>query len=412
MNILYCESFKKNDNNARSIHIYQVVKSLAKLGHNVVLLRAYRPENETESRIDTQSFGKQVIVCFLGLRITQPIRGILYILWSLIFEIKSFFLALKAIMKQKERFDVIYRRSRLLNSEYFLAKIFRIPLINEVNGIVVGELESNKWAGKFVLRIIDRVERFSKPRADKLIVVAPKLKALLHQDYGVPDEKIVVILNGTDTEIFKPIDTRAAREKLKLDQNHSYVCFVGAFQAWAGIENIINSAPLVLRECPDTRFLLVGDGVLKRKIISLAKKNGVYGKIIFTGIVPHQDVPLYIGASDVCVCPGAEDSRNSQLGGGSPLKLPEYMACARPVVIGSFVGIGRDLVKSGSGLAVEMRNKDGLANILISLLKNEELRQKMGENGRKLALEKYSWMKVAEQIVEVCQSLTGQRQAN
>jgi glycosyltransferase involved in cell wall biosynthesis len=412
MNILYCEYLRIGSISAQSVHVYQVVKNLVTLGHNVVLLKAYRPRTETEFRVNIQSSRKQIRDSIFGARMIRPIRGLLYFLWSLIIDIRNFFLAFKAIVKQKERFDVIYRRSHLFNSEYFLAKLFRIPLVKEVNGIGIGEVKSNEWAGKFTLRIIDSIERFSKPRADKIVAVTPQLKKVLCQDYGVPDDKIVVIPNGTDTELFKPMDIREAREKLKLNQNYSYVCFVGAFQAWAGIENIIHSAPLVLQECPDTRFLLVGDGLMKQKIINLAEQNGISDKIIFTGMVSHQVVPLYISASDVCVCPIAENARNSQVGGGSPLKLPEYMACARPVVIGSVVDLSKDVLKTGSGLAVDMRNKDELARMLISLLKDGELRKKMGENGRKAALEKYSWRKVAEQIVEVCQSVTRQRQVN
>jgi glycosyltransferase involved in cell wall biosynthesis len=316
------------------------------------------------------------------------------------------------LVRKKGGVDVIYRRDHLFNSEYLLARLFRIPEVKEVNGITGDELAISGRVGTVARRIIDRMDRFILPKADKIVVVTPNLKEVLQKDYGVPAEKITVIPNGTDTEIFKPMDIREAREKLKLNQNYSYVCFVGAFQAWAGVENIIHSVPLVLRECPDTRFLLVGDGVMKQKNINLAEQNGVSDNIIFTGMVSHQDVPLYISASDVCISPGAENSRNSRVGGGSPLKLPEYMACARPVVIGSVVELSKDVIETGSGQAVDMRNKDELARILISLLKDGELRKKMGENGRKAALEKYSWRKVAEQIVEVCQSVTKEKEVS
>jgi glycosyltransferase involved in cell wall biosynthesis len=409
MKILYCEYLRTGNISAHSVHIYQVVKNLADLGHDIVMLQAGLPGNGLAIGAGRRSSAEPAKGRLLMAPALRPFRGALVILWSLMIDIRSLWLGFKAIVKQRKRFDVIYRRSHLFNSDFLLARLFGIPVVKEVNGIGVGDLESNGWAGKFSLRIIDRIDRISKPWADKIVVVTPKLKQVLCQDYGVPGEKIVVIPNGTDTELFKPMDTRTAREKLKLDQSCRYVGFVGSFQAWAGIDNFIRSMPLVLQECPGTRFLLVGDGVMRQSIIDLAKENGVYDRIVFTGIVPHQDVPLYINASDVCVCPGADNSRNSRIGGGSPLKLPEYMACARPVVIGSVVELSQEVTRTGSGLAVDMRNKDELAKTLVTLLKDEDLRIKMGMNGRKAALEKYSWRGVAEQIVAVCQSAIERR---
>jgi glycosyltransferase involved in cell wall biosynthesis len=412
MNILYCENLKHGNLGTQSTHIFGVVNNLRKLGHNVVLINEEKQRSDTGLDTGRKSWWGHVRDSMLRSRTLKPARGGGVILYFLLRDIWSFLQVFFILVRKRRRFDVIYRRDHLFNSEYLLARLFRIPIVKEVNGITGDELAIAGWVGPVARRIIDRIDRFILPKADKIVVVTPNIKDVLQKDYGLPAEKIVVIPNGTDTEIFKPMDIREAREKLKLNQNYSYVCFVGAFQAWAGVENIIHSVPLVLRQCPDTRFLLVGDGVMKQKNINLAEQNGVSDNIIFTGMVSHQDVPLYISASDVCISPGAENSRNSRVGGGSPLKLPEYMACARPVVIGSVVELSKDVIETGSGQAVDMRNKDELARILISLLKDGELRKKMGENGRKAALEKYSWRKVAEQIVEVCQSVTKEKEVS
>lgn len=411
MNILICDPQKVKSLGTASTHVHGVVSSLSQMGHNVVLLNSDRPKSEAEIDANPHSsLWRRVKNSLLNWRILRLVGGDIAILWLFLRAIYVFLLAFIVIVRQNRRLDVIYRRHTLFNSEYLLAKIFRIPLVKEVNGLVADEIRMMGWGNKISLRIMDRIEQFNMPKADKIIVVTPRLKETLRKDYRVLSDKIVVIPNGANTDLFRPVDTKIARENLKLNQSNSYICFIGAFHAWAGIENIVKSAPLVLQECPDTLFLLVGDGALKQELINLAEQVGISDKIIFTGMVPYQEVPLYINASDVCVCPGAENFRNNRVGGGSPLKLPEYMACGRPVVIGSVVELSKDVVDSGSGLAVDMRNTDELARVFISLLRDEELRKKMGEMGRKAAAEKYSWMRVAEQVAKVCQNVVKQKE--
>jgi glycosyltransferase involved in cell wall biosynthesis len=312
------------------------------------------------------------------------------------------------IVRQKERFDLIYERDHQFSSEYLLAKLFRIPLVKEVNGLLVDEAKISGQAGKVALRMMGRIDRFNKPKADKIIVVTSRLKEILQEDDGVPSDKITVIQNGANIDLFKPMDVTKAREELGLNQSHKYVCFVGAFRAWEGIENIVKSTPLVLQKCPEARFLIVGDGPMKQELINLAEQVGVSDKVIFTGMVPYQEVPLYINASDVCVFPAAKNFRNDRTG-GSPLKLHEYMACGKPVVVGNITGVSEHIMDTDSGFVVDPTNAIEMARAIIALLENEQLRKEMGERGRKVTIEKYSWMKVAEQVAEVCQSVIKNR---
>jgi glycosyltransferase involved in cell wall biosynthesis len=220
----------------------------------------------------------------------------------------------------------------------------------------------------------------------------------------VPGDKIVVIRNGANTDMFQPMDISVARKKLNLNQSGNYICFVGAFSAWHRIDRLVRSVPLVLQDYPNTRFLIIGDGKMKQDLIILAEQIGVHDKIIFTGRVPYQEVPLYINASDVCVFPSTKNFRNNRTG-GSPLKLYEYMACGKPVVVGNVAGVSDDVTDANSGFVVDTANNDEMARAIIKLLSNEQLRKEMGDRGRKAAVEKHSWRKVAEQLAEVFESV-------
>jgi glycosyltransferase involved in cell wall biosynthesis len=310
-----------------------------------------------------------------------------------------FLSAFVVIVRHQGKLDVIYRRHSVFNSEFLLSKLFNIPLVKEVNGIMADEARMQNVGGNLFSRVIDIIERFNMPKADRIIVVTSKLKDVLHHDYGVPEEKIVVILNGANTDLFRPMDSRHARRELGLGEDSSYVSYIGSLSQWQGVEYLIQSAPLVLSKCRDIRFLIVGDGVLKEELVALAKQAGVSDRLIFTGFVPYEKVPLYINASDVCVLP-----KKPLKSGYSPLKLCEYMACQKPVVATKTSGF-EILEENDAGLLIDPEDTKEFANAIVQLLMSPELRRKMGTNGRRYVVENRSWERVARSVAEVCQQV-------
>jgi glycosyltransferase involved in cell wall biosynthesis len=322
-----------------------------------------------------------------------PLQGEALILWFFFREARLFFSAVITVLRHRP--EVVYRRHPLLNGDYFLSRIFNISSVREVNGIVADEIKITKRADNITLRVLNWIERFTLPKADKIIAVTPKMKELLQSGYGIEANRITLIQNGADTDSFKPADTVMARETLDLAQDVNYVCFVGSLQQWQGVEYLIQSLPLILNQCPDTQLLIIGDGRMKEELFQLAEKTGVSNKVIFTGMVPHHKTPLYINASDVCVAP-----KTGLDFGFSPLKLYEYLACGKPVVASRASGI-EIIENNGSGILVEPKDVAAIAAAIIKLLQNPEFRTQMGNNGRRYVVEYQSWRRVAERIAEV-----------
>jgi glycosyltransferase involved in cell wall biosynthesis len=288
-----------------------------------------------------------------------------------------------------------------------LARLFKIPSVREVNGIYTDELKAQKRGERISLWILDRIERFSMPKANRIISVTAKLKSVLQEEYGVPENKLAVIPNGANVDLFRPIETRSAINELRLSPNYRYICFVGNLVKWLGIENLINAAPLITAELPETKLLIVGDGELREELQRRVGELGVADKIIFTGMVPYERVPLYINAADICVIPIASDHRNSRMG-ASPLKLHEYMACGKPVIAGYVEGDIQELEDSGSGLIIDSTDAEEMARAIVTLLKNAPMIKEMGARARQIAIDKYSWKRNAEHVAEVCQSVIDQ----
>jgi glycosyltransferase involved in cell wall biosynthesis len=407
MRILYCEHLKTGGLSTWSIHVYEVVTNLSKLGHQVVLLNAHPPEYGEKIDIRQRSCCQRLKNILFKSKICRPFAGIITIVGLFLIEIRIFTSALLILVRQKGRFDVIYRRHNLFGTIFILARLFKIPLVKEINGIYADEVKSKKRGDRFSLWCIDKIEHFSMSRGDHFITVTSKLKSLLQDKYGIPEIKITVNPNGANIDLFKPMDTLEAKKELGLNPDYHYICFIGNLVKWLGIEYLVKCIPAVAAELPDTRCLIVGDGDLREEITNQANTLGIADKVVFTGMVPYQQVPLYINAADVCVMPAASDSRNGRMG-ASPLKLHEYMACARPVVAGNVAGDIDELTTSGSGLVVDSTNTGEMAGAFITLLKNEPMRKVMGERARKIVVEKYSWSKNAEQVAEVCQSVARQ----
>ena len=295
--------------------------------------------------------------------------------------------------------NVIYSRcSSLTFSPVLISKIFRIPYVIEVNGLLIDE-EKMIGRPKVLTRLTGLNEKLNYKQADKIVAVTQGIKDGIKELHSIPDEKIVVIENGANTDLFKPMHQEKAKKELKLEETKNYICFVGNLAPWQGVEFLIQSAPLILKESPHTKFLIIGDGPMKEELIDLAEQMAVSDKFIFTGVVPYEEVPKYINASDICVV-----YKKPLKSGYSPLKLYEYMACEKPVIASRVEGF-EILEENHAGILVEPENPKELAKAIIKLLKDERLRRELGENGRKYVTKNHSWEAVARRVAEVCKSV-------
>jgi glycosyltransferase involved in cell wall biosynthesis len=188
-----------------------------------------------------------------------------------------------------------------------------------------------------------------------------------------------------------------AKESLQLDLSCLYVGFVGIIAPWQGLEHLIRSAPQILREDPKTKFLLVGDGESRNKLVELVKELDLASHFVFVGAVPYTEVPKYINAMDVCI-----SFRKGTP--ASPLKLYEYMVCGKPVVATD--NPDNNFAKEiNAGILIDPEKPEEVAGSIISLLKNDVMREKMGGNGRKYVLEKRSWQAVTQEVESVIKAV-------
>lgn len=295
--------------------------------------------------------------------------------------------------------DVIYMRTMHSPLSIFLAKVTQAPLLIEVNGDSYSHYRA-QHASAFRLGLIKLIDRANFRYCDRIIPISTGLQEMLWQRYRVPHEKTVLIESATDPELFRPLDGSACRQRLGLNPGGRYIGFVGSFFRHQGIDVLIDAAPTIICRFPDARFLLVGDGVMRRTWAERISRQGLSAAFLFTGLVPYSEVPLYIGATELCVAPFLADR-----GDASPLKLFDYLACGRAVVASAIRPL-HDLLSRAEGIApVPPEDPHALGKEIIRLLEDQEAARRLGEKGRRWVLEAHSWHAATKRLLRVCEEI-------
>lgn len=373
-----------------SIHVRELATSLTKLGNDVFLIT-------THTDIDNSSLDWAKKVPNLHLFFNEPRRK---------FKNISTFIFCKKIAK-KYHLEIIYERRNSPKIGVFLGKLLRIPAVIEINGLPEEEAEmlgiSRKE--KSILRPIKgSIFRYLIRSVDSIVTVTPGIRREIIKKYDVQSNRISVIENGANVNLFRPMDQKICREKLGLNKKAKYVCFVGNLAPWQGIEYLIKSSSLIVEKEANARFIIIGYGVIDETLRGMVNDINMSDRFLFTGRTPYEKVPLFINASNVCVAPFIR-ARNEKIG-LSPLKIYEYLACGKPVVASDIEGVGTFLREAKSGIAVEPENHEELAESILRLLQNEDISKEMGEKGREIVTQKHSWDTAAKKVMEVCRFLT------
>ncbi|UCE37885.1 MAG: glycosyltransferase family 4 protein [Thermoplasmata archaeon] len=370
-----------------AVHVREEVASLAKIGNEVTLIAPQTdgPEDELKSLQNQDN---------INLYFNKP---------------KKYFRNLKTVLfcrkiAKKHGSIIIYERRFTPKIGYTLSKILRIPLIVEINGLTDKEAEIQniaKTRNIIPKTLRKRIWRHMFKSVKRVVVVSLGLKSGLTEEYGLKKDKIDVIYNGANTELFKPMDIVKCKEDLELNIKHRYVGFIGNLAPWQGVEQLIEIAPKVIEKIPEARFLIVGDGLMRPQLESSTEKLGIRDKVIFTGFIPYASVPKYINTFEVCAAPFSGIERNVKYS-FSAIKLYEYMACGKPVVTTDVVGIKEEINQLGLGKIVKADDTHAFRESIIEILDNPELQIEYGEKARDWVLKEHSWQNVAERVQRVC----------
>ena len=232
-------------------------------------------------------------------------------------------------------------------------------------------------------QVAARQAAFTYREADQILCVSKPAKQHLVDNWQVPPEKINVMPNGVDIELFgQSFDPEPIRQEWGLGDG-PVISFVGGFQKWHGLENLVESFCQIQDMVPTARLFLVGDGPYREILDQKIKASHVQDKVVITGFLPQERVPEMLSVADITVLPYPKLPQDLWF---SPLKLYEYMAAGKTIVASNSGQIGEVIEDGETGVLTEPGNVFELTNALKVLLGNEQERRRLAENGRLQAI--------------------------
>lgn len=293
------------------------------------------------------------------------------------------------------KYDVVHAGFADFSGLYacIISKLTGKPVVVSVRGYEVKSIELRKNLGMRFNRILSAVTYFVLRACDTLVVPSFFLK-MLTEGWGVAGDKIHVV---------RPVlrDTFSTLQEESSETDGQTILTVAMLTRGKGIEHGIRAMKGILKEVPQARYLIAGEGPLKQQYLRLARELNVEKSVKFLGRVPPHEVQEYYKKSSVYLM--ASDAETFGIS-----KI-EANACGKPVVARAIDGIGEGIVHGYNGYLFSDNNE--IVHYIVKLLTDKKLRLSMAANCRKEA-QKYSADYFAYQVEGIYKELLSRRKAH
>ena len=401
MDILYVSPYFPPEMGAPAARVHELARHWVRAGHEVTVLTGFPNQPTGEVPREYRSKMRRLVY-------REQVDGIHVVrTWLLplpnrkayerILNYSSFFLSSCLTGTFLHRPDVIIATSpQPLTglTGWWLARIKRRPYVFEVRdlwpesltGIGLGTENSPH------IRSLRALPRFLYRSSDHVVVVSPAFKEELVGKWGIAPEKISLVENGVETDLFTPDGaTDAAQQALGVDDRF-VVSYIGTLGLAHGLDVVLRAAAQLQRTLPKILFLFVGEGAEKERLVSRVRTEGL-ANVRFLPQQPRERVSALIRGSHVCLVLLRKAEVFKTV---IPTKALEFMACGRPVVLGVDGEARRLLEEAQAGLFVEPENSTALAEGITRLYNSSQLRKTLGDNGRRYILENLSRERTAQ----------------
>jgi len=242
--------------------------------------------------------------------------------------------------------------------------------------------------------------------SDRIVTVSYTMQEDLIK-HGWSPSKISVVWNGVDPERYDPKNVQkeevdAIRQKYGIPNGWNMLLFVGRLTWVKGIGNLLQAMPMVIKEYPNTKLVILGKGD-EQAIVDAAERLNIKDKVVYRfDFVTEKERILHYAAADVCIFPSTYEPFG--------IVSLEAMSMEKPVVVGArgVVGFKEQVISRGTdqnGVHINGEDPADIAWGINLTLSNPEKAKNWGENGRRRVLEYFTWRKVAEQTSKIYESL-------
>jgi glycosyltransferase involved in cell wall biosynthesis len=247
-----------------------------------------------------------------------------------------------------------------------------------------------------------RLEAYCYRRADRIVALTEGIRdGIVAQ--GVSPARITLITNGVDLESLPPPVVSRPGAGPAADDGRFVAMYVGAHGTYSSLETVLDAADH-LRDAEDVRLVLVGGGDRKPALVEEAGRRRL-DNVAFVDPVPKREVPGWLARADACLLPYQD---NALFAGALPNKAFDYLGAARPIVAAAPEGeLTRMVERASCGVAVPPEDGAALAGAIRALAADRAGARRMGESGRRYALEHYDRAALAARFVATVESIAG-----
>jgi PEP-CTERM/exosortase A-associated glycosyltransferase len=313
---------------------------------------------------------------------------------------------LDALVRQ-ERPDILHAHSPCLDGLPALSvgRKYGIPVIYEVRALWEDAAVSSGVTRQGSLRYqaTRMLETHVMRRADALIVICEGLRRDLISR-GIPAEKVTIVPNAVDVSAFPGAASPDAELSQRLGlAGRTVIGFIGSFYHYEGLDLLVRAIPLIARDYPGVRLLLVGGGPEENQLRDLVKTQGIEDMVVMTGRVPFAEVQKYYDVADLLVYPRRKIRLTDIV---TPLKPLEAMAQGR-VLAASDIGGHRELIDDArTGFLFPPDSVEAIAAGVVRALASRSTWHQIQASAREFVETKRNWKASVANYIPVYERLT------
>jgi glycosyltransferase involved in cell wall biosynthesis len=376
MKILYHHRIASKD--GQYVHIEELTNALMEQGHDIHFV--------CPRFMDKDDFGGEGGIAS---KLKARLPGWFYEILELSYSLVIIYKLVVAIIKFKP--DFIYERYNLYQPVgVILAKLFRLPILLEVNAPLADE--RIKHSGLALPRFAKIIEHFTWRNATKILPVTQVLARIIATNSGVESNKIHVIPNGINQNKIHLLQESTKKEgDLSLT-----IGFIGFINPWHRLDRALEAIAAVGNK--DIRFICVGEGDIRPKLEAQAKALGIEEQVLFAGLVNREQAFQYVSQFDIALQPSVTEY-------ASPLKLFEYLAAGTLIIAPDMPNI-REIVNEESALLFDPKSEDGFKNQLMrALISSDELKEVQKAAQALIFDKQLTWQYNAKRVIDIANSI-------
>ena len=290
------------------------------------------------------------------------------------------------IIAKQGNFDVIHAHDWLVAyAAKTLKNSYNIPIVATIHATEAGR---NSGIHDETQRYINDTEWMLTYEASEVIVNSNYMKNELQRLFGLPYEKINIVPNGVNLNLFNGVERDYNfRRRFAMD-NEKIILFMGRLVYEKGFQHLIAAAPKILSGYNDSKFIIAGKGAMLDELKAQVNYLGINNKVYFTGQLSYKDLCKMYKIADVAVFPSTYEPFG--------MVAIEAMFAGVPTVVSDVGGLNEIVNHGVDGMKSYAGNPNSIADSVLALLYDHRLADDVSKNAKIKIKNLYNWNKIAQ----------------